>query len=178
VKGIEFLERYLEKMDQPLAVEQERYGGGYRVIALSRTSAEFLFGMLEGDDIEGTQAQFFFGENRLFPSAWGSSLGQALCRLSAKLEAMYEITDKPWRAGVERKFKLLAEYDTEPGKDKSYYEVEFEQVVNDLRSGSCYWYEEAKEKCSLTENRNLHALVNFQWPDDLNEAVTKAENLE
>lgn len=178
MKGIEFLERYLDKMDQPLAVEQERYGGEYRVIVLHSDCAEFLFGMLEGDDIQGLQAQSFFAENKLFPSAWGSSLGQTLRRLSAKLEAMYEITDRPGRAGIERKFKLLAEYDTKPGEDKSYYEVEFEQVVNDLRSGSGYWYEEAKERCSQTENRNLHALVNFQWPDDLNKAVTKAENLE
>ncbi|MEM0550177.1 MULTISPECIES: hypothetical protein [Aeromonas] len=178
MNGIEFLERYLDKMDQPLAVEQERYGGGYRVILLHRTSAEFLFDMLEGDDNEGTQAQFFLGENMLFPSAWGRSLGQALRRLSAKLEAMYEITDKPGRSGVARKFKLLAEYDTEPGEDKSYYDVEFEQVVDDCRHGDWYWFEDAKEKCSQTENRNLHAWVNFQWPADLKEAVTKAEKLE
>lgn len=178
MKGIEFLERYLDKMDQPLAVEQERYGGGYRVIVLHSDSAEFLFGMLGGGDIEGTQAQLFFAENSLFPSAWGTSLGQALRRLSAKLEAMYAITDKPCRTGVERKFKLLAEYDTQPGEDKSYYEVEFEKVVNDFRHCGDYWYEEAKEKCSQTERRDLHALVNFQWPADLKEAVTKAENLE
>lgn len=178
MNGIEFLERYLDKMDQPLTVEQERYGGGYRVIVLHSDSAEFLFGMLGGGDIEGPQAQFFFAENMLFPSAWGSSLGQALRRLSAKLEAMYAITEKSGRFGVERKFKLLAEYDTQPGEDKSYYEVKFEQVVNDLRHCGDYWYEEAKEKCSQTEKRDLYALVNFQWPADLKEAVTKAENLE
>lgn len=175
---IAFLERYLDKMGAPLSVEQVRYGREYLVLVLSRSSAEFLYDMLEGDDIEGTQAQYFLSEHGLFPAAKGRSLGQALRRLSAKLEAMYTLTDKPGRAGIQRKFELLAQHDTASGEAPSYYEVQFEQVVEDLRGRGRYWFEEAKEECSQTQRRDLHAWVNFQWTADLNEAITKAESLE
>tara|TARA_R110000737_G_C14454661_1_gene463824 strand:- start:115 stop:648 length:534 start_codon:yes stop_codon:yes gene_type:complete len=176
MNDIEFLESYLDKMDMPLAVEQERYGGGYRAIILHRGWTEWIFDKLSGDDNDGTQAQDLL-TNNLLPTAYGDSLSQSLRRLSAKLEALYEITDEPGRNGVKRKFKLLAECDVDEGEEQSFYEVEFEDAVRDCTGRSSYWYDEAKENCTSRKDRDLHALINFKWPDDLNKAVTAAMKL-
>lgn len=34
MSDIAFLEAYMEKLDLPLVVEQERYGGGYRAVTM------------------------------------------------------------------------------------------------------------------------------------------------
>jgi hypothetical protein len=177
VTGIEFLEAYLDKMDMPLAIEQERYGGGYRAIILHRGWTEWIFNNLSGDDNDGTEAQALLS-NQLLPTSYGNSLEQCLRRLSAKLEALYEITDEPYRNGVKRKFKLVAECDVALGEEIEFYDVEFEDVIQNCSGYGSYWYEKAVDESTNKVNRELHALVNFKWPVDLNKAVTTAMKLD
>ena len=172
-----FLDTYIDKMGLPLIVDQERYGGGYRAVVLHMDWATWIFDKLEGDDFDGTQAQCLLS-NELLPTAYGNSLSQALRRLSAKLEALYLITNEDGRKGVKRKFSLIADYDCEKSEEQTSYEVDFNEIINDCRGRSTYWYDAAIEKCSNKNKRDLHALINFDWPDDLNKAVTAASKVD
>lgn len=159
------LNKYLEATQHHLGVEGERYGGGFRAIVAPRQATEFLFGMLEGDDIEGTQAQFFLGENPLFPSAHGSTPQEAMQKLDTKLSLLYrfESTSSVYKWKIEEQFELKASHDAEPGESPSRYQVSWGDIVQDLNSTSGYFYESAKERCSSTQRRDLHALVNFKY---------------
>lgn len=176
---ITFLDNYVKKMGVPLIVDQERYGGSYTAIVMHMDWATWIFYKLGGDDFDGTQAQYLLS-NQLLPAASGNSLSQALRRLNAKLEALYSITDEDGRNGVKRKFSLVAEHDIKDGEAQTFYDVDFNNVVNDCRGSESktYWYDEAKEQCSNKINRDLHALINFDWPDDLNKAVKAANELD
>ena len=174
--GIEFLERFLDKTDLHLGVDQGRYGGGYIAIVLHRSWTNWIFDQLESDDSDACEAQSLLANN-LFPTAQGNSLSQSLRRLSAKLDAMYELSDKEGWPGVKPKFSLQAEHDIDADEVQTLYDVNFDDVVNDCRGGSTYWYSEAVEESNKRVKRDLNALVNFKWPDDLNKAVTSAMNL-
>lgn len=159
------LNKYLDATQHHLGVEGERYGGGFRAIVAPRQATDFLFGMLEGDDIEGTQAQFFLGENPLFPSAYGSTPQEAMQRLDVKLSLLYrfEPASSGYKWKIEEQFELKANYDADPGEKPSSYQVSWGDIVQDLNSASDYFYESAKECCNSTEKRDLHALVNFKY---------------
>lgn len=166
---METLNKYLEATQHHLGVEGERYGGGFRAIVAPRPSVDFLFGMLEGDDNDGTQAQFFFADNPLFPAAYGETPLQAIEKLDAKLSILYRmVADQgvyKWRA--EPQFRLLANYDSEPGEVPQAYPVAWADIVDDLGGQSTYFYEGAKDICSATNKRDLHALVNFEYDGPL-----------
>lgn len=159
------LNKYLEATQHHLGVEGERYGGGFRAIVAPRPATDFLFDMLEGGDIEGTQAQFFLGENPLFPSAYGRTPHEALQKLDAKLALLYrfESVSSVFKWRIEPLFELKANYDADPGETPSTYQVSWADVVQDLQSNSDYFYEHEKERSSPTVNRDLYALVNFKY---------------
>jgi hypothetical protein len=163
--AFESLNKYLEATQHHLGVEGERYGGGFRAIAAHRTTTDFLFEMLEGDDLEATEAQAFLQENPLFPSAWGNTPQDALQKLDAKLGVLYRFSPGEsvykWRA--EATFKLTALYDADLGAVRSPYDVRWEDIVRDLRSSSPWYYDDAKSHCSDCERRDLHALLNFKY---------------
>ena len=164
---MESLEKYLAATGHHLGVEGERYGGGYRALVLNRFDADFLFGMLEGNDFEGTQAQAFFGANPLFPATHAATPTQAIRNLDAKLSIMYRFEPNdgvvPWLAVPQ--FELRAEYDGDPDDDEttSSYEVQWGDVVQDLRGGGAYFYESARDESTSEHKRDLHALVNFKY---------------
>lgn len=162
---MESINKYIEATQHHLGVEGERYGSGYRAIVAPRPSIEFLFGKLEGDDLDGTEAQSFFAENPLFPSAWGETVSEALEKLNAKLAILYhlEASDSVYKWRAEPKFSLLANYDPNPGKAPLTYQVSWADVVDDLFGHSAYFYEAAKASCSATHKRDLHALLNFNY---------------
>lgn len=162
---MEALNKYLEATQHHLGVEGERYGGGFRAIVAPRPATEFLFGMLEGDDIEGTEAQFFLSENPLFPSAYGSTPQEALQKLNVKLSLLYHFVEASgaYKWSAEPLFELKAQYDSDPGEEPGTYQVSWGDVVQDLQSDSDYFYEHEKQKCNRTVNRDLHALVNFNY---------------
>lgn len=166
---MESIDKYLEASQHHLGVEGERYGGGFRAIVAPRPSTEFLFGMLEGDDLEGTEAQSFFAENPLFPSAWGTTASEALKKLNAKLTLLYhfEASTGVYKWKAEPKFSLLANYDSRPGEVPQTYKVSWADVVEDLFGDSTYFYEAAKRSCSATHKRDLHALLNFEYEGEL-----------
>lgn len=160
------LNKYLEATQDHLGVEGERYGGGFRAIVAHRSATDFLFGMLEGSDLEGTEAQAFLGENPLFPSAWGKTPLEALQKLDAKLGILYRFEPTPKRAytwEAHPQFELKAQYDAEPSEVQTWYDVRWLEVVQDLQSDSIYYYEYSKEHCGLREKRDLHALLNFKY---------------
>lgn len=120
------LNKYLEATQDHLGVEGERYGGGFRAIVAHRSATDFLFGMLEGSDLEGTEAQAFLGENPLFPSAWGKTPLEALQKLDAKLGILYLFEPTPKRAytwEAHPQFELKAQYDAEPSEVQTWYNV-------------------------------------------------------
>lgn len=172
-----FLDAYANKMNVPLIVDQERYGGSYTAIVMHMDWATWIFDKLGGDDFDGTQAQYLLS-NQLLPVASGNSLSQALRRLNEKLKALYSITDEEGRNGVKRKFSLVAEHDVKDGEALTFYDVDFNDVISDCRGKGTYWYDEAVENCSNKIKRDLHALINFDWPDDLNEAITLANKID
>lgn len=167
------LNKYLEATQHHLGVEGERYGGGFRAIVAHRTATEFLFGMLEGSDFQGTEAQAFLGENPLFPSARGKTPMEALQKLDAKLTILYrfEPADRAFKWDVHRRYELKAQYDVEAGETQTWYDVQWEEIVQDLRSESVYYYETSKEHCGPREKRDLHALRNFRYEGDLSRLV-------
>lgn len=158
--------KYLSATADHLGVEEERYGGGFRAIVAPRAAADFLFGMLEGDDLQGTEAQAFLEENPLFPSAHGESPAEALQRLDAKLGLLYHFESGTNRTGwmATRRFELKAQYDAEPGEEPAWYDVRWGDIVEDLRlSNAAYYYQSSVESCSTTEKRDLHALIHFEY---------------
>lgn len=160
------LNMYLEATQEHLGVEGERYGDGFRAIVANRSATEFLFGMLEGSDSEGTEAQAFLGENPLFPSAWGKTPLEALQKLDAKLGILYRFEPTPKRAykwEAHPQFELKAQYDVDPGETQSSYDVRWLEIVQDLQSESIYYYEDSKKHCGLRARRDLHALLNFKY---------------
>ncbi len=178
MKDIEFLEKYAKLADTTLRIEQERYGGSYRAIILPNYLSEFLFDNLSGDDKDGTETQFFFGENSLFPSADGDTIGQSLRRLSAKLEVMYTLHDNPTlpsRLNIIPNFSLFktVEYDNERPEIQM---VSFEDVVEDLMRGGngIYWYSELKAKASQKTYPNFHALLNVELTDAIKHGLDSA----
>jgi hypothetical protein len=121
--------------------------------------------MLEGDDFAGTQAQAFLGDNPLFPSAHGTTPTEALQKLDAKLQILYRFEP---RASVSKweavpLFDLRAEYDAAPGETVSTYQVVLSDVVQDLRTGSLHFYDDAMAASNARYKRDLHALVNFKY---------------
>ena len=172
-----FLDAYSKKMGVSLIVDQERYGGSYTAIVMHMDWATWILDKLEGDDFDCTQAQYLLS-NQLLPVASGNSLSQALRRLNGKLEALYSITDEDGRNGVKRKFSLVAEHDVKDGEAQTFYDVDFNDVVNDCRGNKTYWYDESVDQCSNKIKRDLHAVINFDWPDDLNEAITVANKID
>ena len=167
---MEAIDKYLEATLHQLAIEDERYGGGWRAIVAPSAAIEFLFEMLCGDDIEGTQAQLFLSTNPLFPSAWGKTPSEALQNLDTKLALLYrfESVSAKFRCNwsLVPQFSLLALHDPEPGESPSSYQVEWVDIVQDLRAARAetnYFYDEARDSSSATKMRDLHALVNFKY---------------
>lgn len=161
--------KYLESQGGHFAVEQERYGGGYRAIVCHRSACDFVFDMLEGDDIEGTQMQFFLGDNPLFPTATGSNVQEAVTKLDSKLNLLYtfEQSDgiRKWKALPN--FELKALHDCEDGEEQTYYDVSWLDIINDLYGAGKWFYEQAKEEATPSHRRDLHALVNFEYTGDV-----------
>lgn len=159
------LNKYLSATGHHLGVEEERYGGGFRAIIAHRDDSDFLFSMLEGDDFAGTQAQDFFADNPLFPSAYGASPSEATQRLEAKLNILYRFERhadvSKWQA--KPLFDLSAEYDTDPGESISTYQVAWGDVVEDLKGGPLLFYDDAKNVCNARNKRDLNALINFKY---------------
>ena len=177
---MENINRYLEATGNHLGVEGWRYGSGYFAIILHRSSVDFLFNKLEGDDFAAAEAYAFLSECTLIPFSCGSSPQQALKRLNAKLGALYKFESKD--AGNEGwkelpNFHLVAEHDIDPGEEQTFYEVEWDSVIQDISGRGTYFYSDAKRKCSARINRDLHALINFKWPEELNKALTLASAL-
>ena len=162
----ENLNKYLTASSAHLGVEQERYGGDFRAIVAPRPATEFLFRMLEGGDVEGTEAQEFLWSNPLFPTASGNTPTVALARLDAKLGLLYRFAPWPQGAGWTAlpQFTLRAQFDGEPGDAPEWYDVRWEDIVRDLRvSPSRFFYQSSVAACSATRQRDLHALVNFEY---------------
>nr|WP_192963495.1 hypothetical protein [Pseudomonas fluorescens]CEK42338.1 hypothetical protein PQBR57_0385 [Pseudomonas fluorescens SBW25] len=157
--------KYLEATQDHLGVESERYGGGFRAIVAHRSATDFLFDMLEGDDFQGTETQAFLGDNPLFPSAHGATPQEALQKLDAKIGLLYQFEPSPsgYKWIAKRRFVLKAQYDTEPGEERGWYDVSWSDIVQDLRSNKLYYYEDAKSKCGDSVRRDLHALVSFKY---------------
>lgn len=162
---IDALNKYLEATQYHLGVEDQRYGGGFRAIVSNRTKVDYLFAMLEGGDIEASEAMAFMDENPLFPSAMGETPQGALQNLSAKLDLLYEFkpSEGVFKWEAKQRFELKAQYDTEPDEPESWYHVSWEDVVGDLRTSELFFYEASKSACSEKEKRNLHALINYQY---------------
>lgn len=162
---LEALNKYLEATQHHLGVEGERYGGGFRAIVAHRSTADFLFEMLDGGDFEATEAQAFLGENPLFPSAWGNTPQDAIKKLNAKLALLYKFESSTnvykWKARA--RFELKAQYDAAPGEERGWYNVSWSDIVNDLQSDSTYYYEASKDECGGSVKRDLHALRNFKY---------------
>lgn len=162
---LDALNKYLEATQHHLGVEEERYGGGFRAIVAHRSDTEFLFCMLEGDDLEATEAQSFLWENPLFPSASGGTLQDALKKLNAKLDLLYEFEpimgSYKWLA--RRRFELKAQFDADVDEEPGWYDVPWSGIVQDLQSGSSYYYENSKAHCGPSEKRDLHALRSFKY---------------
>lgn len=165
---LQSIDKYIEATSKHLGVENERYGCGFRAIVAHRGSVEFLFDKLNGDDLDGTQAQQFFAENPLFPAAYGASPSEAIKNLDKKLDILYKFSPKdgPYRWHVVPLFELKAQHDIEPGEEQTYYDVSWEDVVSDLHSTSPYFYEDSKEGSGPREKRDLFALVNYQYEGD------------
>lgn len=147
---LDALNKYLEATQDHLGVEDQRYGGGFRAIVAHRSAADFLFDKLEGGDFDGTEAQIFLNENPLFPSATGKTPQDALQKLNDKLELLYQFEPN---AGVYKwtaipRFKLQAQYDADPGEDRTWYDVCWNDVVDDLQSDALYFYEDCRDRCS------------------------------
>lgn len=159
------LNKYLEATQDHLGVEGERYGGGFRAIVAHREATDFLFNMLEADDFRGTETQAFLSENPLFPSAHGATPQEALQRLDAKIGILFQFEpgtgSYKWEA--RSRFVLQAQYDAEPEEPRSYYDVSWEDIVQDLRSNQAYYYESAKSDCGNSVKRDLHALITFKY---------------
>lgn len=160
--------QYLEATSKHLGVERERYGSGYRAIIAHRDCVDFLFDRLEGDDNDGTQVQMFFAENPLFPSGYGLTPSEALHNLDDKLGALYSFVETGcvYKFRAEPKFKLEAGHDCALGEDQTFYEVCWDDIIRDLNSTGTYFYEQSKEKATVRECRNLHALLNFEYTDE------------
>jgi hypothetical protein len=159
------LNKYLEATQDHLGVEGERYGGGFRAIVAHRSATDFLFDMLEGDDIQGTETQAFFGDNPLFPAAYGATPQEALQKLDQKIGLMYQFEPGNGEFGWEakRRFVLKAQYDADDGEERGWYDVSWTDIVDNLKSTSTYYYENSKAQCGDSEKRDLHALVSFQY---------------
>lgn len=163
---LDSLNKYLEATQDHLGVEGERYGGGFRAIVAHRSAIDFLFDMLEGDDIQGTEAQAFLGENPLFPSAWGATPQEAIQKLDEKLGLLYkfEPSSSVYRWTAQNRFSLKAQYDAdEPGEERGWYDVSWVNIVHDLKSRSSYFYEDSKRSCGDSIKRDLNALISFKY---------------
>lgn len=178
MEKIGFLERYAKLADTTLRIEQERYSDSYRAIILPNYLSEFFFDNLSGDDKDSAETQYFFGENSLFPSADGDTIGQSLRRLSAKLEVMYTLHDNPTlpsRLNIIPNFSLFktVEYDNER---PVIHIVSFEDVVEDMMRGGdgLYWYSELKTKASQKTYPNLYALLNVELTDAIKHGLDSA----
>jgi hypothetical protein len=160
------LNKYLAATSDHLGLEQERYGGSFCAIVAPRPATEFLFRMLEGDDVEGTEAQDFLWSNPLFPAASAEAPSEALARLDAKLGLLYRFASGPRGTGwmAIPQFTLRAQFDSEPGEPPEWYDVRWGDVIQDLQlSPSRYFYEGSVEVCSATRQRDLHALIHFDY---------------
>ena len=162
---LDALNKYLEATQDHLGVEDQRYGGGFRAIVAHRSAANFLFEKLEGGDFDGTEAQSFLNENPLFPSATGKTPQDALQKLNDKPELIYQFEPNSgvYKWAAIPRFKLQAQYDADPGEARSWYDVCWIDVVNDLQSDALYFYENCRDNCSDRVKRDLHALVNFKY---------------
>lgn len=165
--ALENINKYLSATSAHLGLEKENYGGSYRAIVAHRSRVEFLFDKLDGDDIEGTQAQSFFAENSLFPSASGSTPYEALEKLDKKLGILYRFEALEFdRVKAIPNFELSAEDDCAPDEEQTFSNVYWDDVVHDLNSTATYFYENAKEYASARNRRSLFALINFQYKDE------------
>jgi hypothetical protein len=162
---LDALNKYLEATQHHLGVEGERYGGGFRAIVAHRSATDFLFDMLEGDDIQGTETQAFLGDNPLFPAAYGATPQEALQNLDQKISLLYDF--EPGNGGfgweAKQRFLLKAQYDADAGEERGWYDVSWIDIVDDLKSATTYYYEDSKAKCGDSHKRDLHALVSFQY---------------
>ncbi|MEZ1440088.1 hypothetical protein QVM41_27925 [Pseudomonas shirazica] len=162
---LDALNKYLEATQDHLGVEGQRYGGGFRAIVAHRSTTDFLFDMLEGNDFQASEAMAFLGDNPLFPSATGKNPQEALKRLNDKMALLYSFESitsvRKWKAV--RRFELKAQYDADPGEERSWYDVSWFDVVGDLKSSSFHYYEDSKSSCNDSEKRDLHALINFKY---------------
>ena len=162
---LDALNKYLEATQDHLGVEDQRYGGGFRAIVAHRSTTDFLFDMLDGDDFQATEAMAFLGDNPLFPSATGKTPQEALQNLNAKLELLYafEPGASVYKWTATRRFDLKAQYNADPGEERGWYDVAWVDIVGDLKSSSLYYYEDSKASCSDSEKRDLYALINFKY---------------
>lgn len=122
--------------------------------------------MLEGSDVEGTEAQDFLWSNPLFPAASGDTPIEALARLDAKLGVLYRFESGPrvgsWMAIPQ--FTLHAQADCEAGEAPEWYDVRWGDIIQDLQlSPSHYFYQGSVAVCSATRQRDLHALIHFDY---------------
>jgi hypothetical protein len=133
--------------------------GGFRAIVAHR-SARIFFSICS----KGTQAQQFFWDNPLFPSAHGTTPQEALQKLDVKLGLLYQFENgngvSNWKA--QSRFVLKAQYDSEPGEERCWYDVSWSDIIQDLRSTSIYFYDDSKNKSDDTIRRNLNALIKFK----------------
>jgi len=165
--ALENVNNYLSATHTHLGIEIERYGGSYRAIVAHRTSVDFLFDQLGGDDNDGTQAQYFFADNPLFPSARGSTASEALENLNTKLGILYRFESLKFnRIEAIPNFRLIAEDDCDSNDEQTFHNVNWDDIVFDLRSSATYFYEHAKEDASTRKRRSLFALINFQYKDE------------
>lgn len=166
---MENINRYLEATFGHLGVEKERYGSCITVVVGHRDCVNFIFDKLDGSDSDATEMQQFLGDNPLFPYESGHTVIEALNKLDHKLGVLYffekDSTDLRWRAT--RKFDLRAEHDIESGEEQTYYDVDWNDVINDLKVNSPYYYGAAKRDASTRNRRDLHALLNFTYNDYL-----------
>lgn len=166
--------KYLEATNQFLGISDSRYGGGFFAIVCHQSNVDWLVNQLNGDDFQGTQTLLFFAESPAFPACCGGTASEALEKLDQKLGLLYDFistSDKVYQWECRPKFPMKAQYDSEPGEAVEYYEVNWDMIIEDLdssfRKTETYFYEDAKDKASLTTYRNLHALINLKLPDDI-----------
>ena len=162
---LDALNKYLAATQAHLGIEDQRYGGGFRAIVAHRSTTDFLFDMLDGDDFQGTEAMYFLEENYLFPSSCGATAQLALEKLNAKIGLLYKFEQGPSKFTLNaiRRFKLKAQYDVDPGEELSWYDVTWERVVDDLRSKELHFYQDSKNNCGVSVRRDLHALISFKY---------------
>ncbi len=167
------IEKYIEATSGYLGVQSERYGSGYRAIIGLHSDVTFLTDVLTDPGQGAVQVQYFLGGNPVFPASFGKTVTEALEQLDLKLGILYEFQqDKTGQWECHKKFSIKAQCDSEPGESPEFYDVNWFDVVADLREayqkeGDAYFYETAEDTCGIGHYRNLHALLNLDLPEGI-----------